>query len=84
MCNELDVMQVLTDVLDYQLLTHPLPWTINHDWTCEVLASDGAIIAKCMKESQAQAVIDYAQKRRAELDEACAEAEELIQHIVSS
>lgn len=43
-----------------QLLHHKLPWEINHDWTFEVVASDGHIIARCQSSGEAQEIIDEA------------------------
>ena len=33
-------------ILEELIEEHPLPWTIDQDWTWEVTASDGHIIAK--------------------------------------
>ncbi len=46
------------------LNNHPLPWTIERDWTCEVHASDGAIVAKCdrNKEEKAENIISCAKR----------------------
>lgn len=36
---------------------HPLPWIIDRDWTYEVIASDGACVAKKMTYESAAAFI---------------------------
>lgn len=55
-------------MLDQLLERHPLPWTAQHDWTLEVIATDGTIIAKCLRSDQAQAIINFAERRQAVLD----------------
>jgi hypothetical protein len=59
---------MLRDVVFQQMLDHPLPWRIESDWTEEVTASDGHIVAKS-DHSTAQAIIALAEQIRAELDE---------------
>lgn len=36
---------------------HPAPWHIEHDWTVEVIASDGFTVAKCWYEDDAERVV---------------------------
>lgn len=67
------IEQTLLLVLDHLLLEHPLPWRIDRDWTYEVLASDNTVIAKCKEYSEAEFLLQYAVKRRAYTEEACAE-----------
>lgn len=43
------------------MLNHPLPWRIEHDWTYEVTSVDGHIIAKGMTEEEAQQMIAFAE-----------------------
>lgn len=38
---------LLNQVFFSVLLAHPLPWRVEWDWTHEVVARDGTIIAKC-------------------------------------
>lgn len=59
---------MLHDVLLWMVITHPLPWYVDHDWTYEVIASDATVIAKCATEETAQAIIDEATRIRSELD----------------
>lgn len=49
------------------MLYHPLPWRIESDWTQEVTASDGHIIAKCQSPGEAQAIIVFAERIQVEL-----------------
>lgn len=56
----------LEAVFDSQLREHPLPWRVERDWAFEVIASDGAIIAKCPTRDGADAIISLAQERHAE------------------
>lgn len=63
-------------VLDHALLAHPLPWRVEQDWTWEVIAADGATIAKCMTPSQAQAVVALAEQAAAATAEAMKATEE--------
>jgi hypothetical protein len=53
---------LLTEVL-YQLLDdHPLPWRVEPDWTQEVRAADGAIVAKFRTREEADALIAIAEE----------------------
>lgn len=63
------------DIVRCQLLAHPLPWTVERDWTWEVTARDGAIVAKCMTPEDAGAVVAMAERIRADLDVGAAEIE---------
>ena len=67
--------QLLHDLLHNQLLSHPLPWTIEQDWTWEVTAADGALIAKCPSYERARALVDAAE----EMARKSLEAEECIE-----
>ena len=49
-------------------IQHPLPWRIEHDWTVEVHASDGYIVAKCGTIEEAEDVIKWAKQQQAILD----------------
>jgi len=40
---------------------HPLPWTIDRDWTYEVIATDGACVAKKMTYEAAVAFVTTAE-----------------------
>ena len=49
-------------------IMHPLPWRIEHDWTVEVHASDGYIVAKCQSVEEAESVIEYAKGLQETID----------------
>ena len=49
------------ELLWMAVVTHPLPWRVEDDWTHEVIASDGACIAKCMTPEAAQFIVDEAE-----------------------
>lgn len=63
-----EAAQVARDVVFRRMLEHPLPWHVERDWTHEVIAADGAIVAKCSGDARAAAVIALAERIRAELD----------------
>lgn len=64
-----------TEHLAFQCwLAHPLPWRIEQDWTTEVVASDGHIVAKCSAED-AQKVIEWAESMEAKLSKDADEIE---------
>lgn len=44
------------------IIGHPLPWHIVEDWTFEVVAADGKIVAKCMLREEADALIAEASR----------------------
>ena len=73
-----ELADVANDVVRHALLHHPLPWRIEDDWTREVTAADGTIIAKCMTFARAEAVIALATAIRAELDAPDAETDALL------
>lgn len=50
-----------------RILAHPLPWRIERDWTYEVIAHDGAIIAKCPNYEEAAIIVDWANNLDREL-----------------
>jgi hypothetical protein len=56
------------DMVFHQMLYHPLPWRIDHDWTVEVVASDNHIIVKTDYET-AREVVALAESIQKELDE---------------
>lgn len=49
-------------LLFQQILINPLPWRVERDWTYEVTASNGAIIAKCQTYEEAVEIIKTAEK----------------------
>lgn len=70
-----DKLQAIAhDLVLSALLAHPLPWRVEQDWTHEVTAADGTIIAKCMTYDRAAAIVAMAQAIRADLDTPTEEA----------
>jgi hypothetical protein len=66
-----ELQQMVHDLLHNQMIVHKLPWRIEQDWTFEVTASDGYIVAKCQTHAEAQNIIDEANamnERSKELD----------------
>ena len=49
-------------------ICHPTPWRIEHDWTVEVHASDGHIVAKCSTVEEAEEVIAWAKEQQEIID----------------
>lgn len=47
------------------LRAHSLPWRVEQDWTWEVLAADGACIAKCKTAGAAQCIVAEAERLHA-------------------
>lgn len=58
----------LVPVFANQLREHPLPWRIDRDWSWEVLASDGVVIAKCQTYMEAQIIVDLAERFRVDMN----------------
>lgn len=58
----------LRRMVQYAMLSHPLPWHIEEDWTKEVSAADGFIIVKCMTMAEAATIIREAEEYQAEMD----------------
>ena len=54
-------------MLTHAVITHPLPWRIEQDWTWEVIAANGATVAKCQTPAEAQAIVSLAETFRASL-----------------
>jgi hypothetical protein len=73
--NELQRCDAVDDLLRHAVLNHPLPWTVERDWTFEVTAKDGTIIAKCMTHERAATIIAMAEQVRDDLDKAAEECE---------
>lgn len=69
-------MSAADDIVRQVYLTRPLPWTIDRDWTWEVLDAKGQVVAKCMTPEQAQAVVDLGARlhARSEADAQMVEA----------
>ena len=55
-------------LVDQLIIDHPPPWRIERDWTHEVTASDGYIVAKCRTQDLAELIILYASKRAGEFE----------------
>ena len=60
--------EMLDQLLFSQMLLHPLPWRVEPDWTQEVVASDGATIAKCADELMATSIVEAAAQLQASLE----------------
>lgn len=56
-------------LLLHQLITNPLPWHIDHDWSWEIIADNKATIAKCQSSQEAKAIIKAAKALKKELGE---------------
>ena len=54
-------------LLLHQIFCNPLPWRVEHDWTNEVHASNGVIIAKCHTRDEAEGIIKAAEALADEL-----------------
>lgn len=54
--------RMLQILVSHALRDHPLPWRVERDWSHEVTAHDGVIIAKCSSEEEAQAIIAFAEE----------------------
>lgn len=54
--------QMIRYLLSHQMLENPLPWRVERDWSFEVTASNGHIIAKCQKHEEAEEIIETAEK----------------------
>ena len=63
------------DVAHHQLIEHPAPWKIEEDWTYEIYASDGALVAKPSSLKNAVALVEWAARETKEMDETIAEME---------
>ena len=51
-------------LLHQQMRENPLPWRVERDWTYEVTASNGAVIAKCQTHEEAEEIIRMAEEIR--------------------
>lgn len=60
--------QMIRSLLFRQIFNNPLPWRIERDWSYEVIASNGYIIAKCQKHQEAMEIIEKAEKLRREIE----------------
>jgi len=50
----------LTAVVGPPLVKAPLPWRVERGWSFEVIASNGAVVAKCPTREEADAIIALA------------------------
>lgn len=69
----IDFEKMARELVWNQVLYHPLPWRIESDWTEDVIASDGHIVAKCRSHSDAMEIVELAEKIRKEVDDSCVE-----------
>ncbi len=60
--------RITRNLLFHQILTNPLPWKVVMDWTNEVTASNGVIIAKCRMPDEAEEIIKAAEDIKKDLD----------------
>ena len=60
--------QMVRYLLFHQILNNPLPWRVERDWSYEVIASNGCIIAKCKSHDEATEIVETAEKLRQEID----------------
>lgn len=74
--NDLNMTAWARELLFRQLMKHPLPWTVDQDWTFEVLDSKGACIAKFQRSDQAEEMIAAAEALQAYLVESQRKADE--------
>ncbi len=63
------------DVAHHQLIKHRAPWKIDQDWTIEVYASDGALVAKPSSMENAVALVEWAARETKEMDDFAEELE---------
>lgn len=64
--------EAISALVFHAMWEHHLPWRIEHDWTVEVIAADGHVVAKCMSLDAAQLIIDAALRIK-ELVKTCSE-----------
>lgn len=64
------------ELLFRQLMKHPLPWKIDQDWTWEVIAADGACLAKFIYPHQAEEMVSAAEALQVYLVESKREADD--------
>lgn len=46
----------------HMLLEHPWPWTIEADWTCEIIDGQRGLVAKCQTADDAEAIVAVARQ----------------------
>lgn len=61
--------KIAREMVFHQTLDHPLPWRVDEDWTHEVRASDGYVVAKCPTREQAEQIIALANHIKASIGE---------------
>lgn len=60
------------------IMDHPLPWSIEHDWTVEVRDAKGVIVIKLRTHDEANELIALAVARQEEFNRADAEIEKML------
>ena len=60
--------KVFRDLAFHQLIEHPAPWKIEHDWTIEVHSSDGHIVAKTSSMQNAIDLCEWANRETEKMD----------------
>ncbi len=75
--------RVIDQLIANKIDRHPLPWSIDHDWTVEVLDARGHCVMKLMTQDEAEALITYASalatrlaKGKAEVDKRLEETDD--------
>ena len=59
--------KVIRYLLHQQMFENPLPWRVEKDWSYEVTATNGQIIAKCRNHEEAVEIIGTAEKINQEI-----------------
>lgn len=52
------------DLLHHVLWIHPPPFRVERDWTWEVYDAKGVLVAKCMTQQEAYALVDIRNEMR--------------------
>jgi hypothetical protein len=76
--SDADQKWLLSYFINNLISKHPLPWTIDHDWVCDVYDAKGCIIMGCRYTSQAETLITLANKIAEENKQIAVMIEELL------
>jgi hypothetical protein len=66
----IETEKLLSRMILNAITNHPLPWTVEEDWTMEVTDASGHIVVKCQSAEEASAIINLAQELNEELAKA--------------
>jgi hypothetical protein len=72
--NEVLLKRLVDNLLD----SHPLPWRIEWDWTCEVIDARGHVVLKCPTAKDADELIALGQSVASENEARHREVEALL------